>query len=99
MNIDEYLLQGFNILPQTSGTVNSVDVTGVFNQSTHVDNKVLGGYGPQDEAVYSIRTSLLTNPKTLKGKVCNVSGQNWRIMSVRYGDTITHLTLVSVEQP
>ena len=98
MDISAYLLQGFEILPQTAATVNSVAVTGVFNQSSHRDEKMLGGYGPQEEAVFSIRTSLLTNPKTLKGKICNVSGQNWRIMQVRYGDTITHLTLVSIEQ-
>jgi hypothetical protein len=98
MDISQYLLQGFEILPQTAATVNSVAVTGVFNQSSHRDEKMLGGYGPQDEAVFSVKTSLLTNPKQLKGKICVVSGQSWRIMQVRYGDTITHLTLVSIEQ-
>lgn len=98
MDIAAFLLQGFEILPQTSGTVNGVSVKGVFNQSSHRDEKMLGGYGPQDEAIYSVKTSLLTNPKQLKGKICNVSGQNWRVMQVRYGDTITHLTLVSVDQ-
>lgn len=98
MDISAYLLQGFEILPQTAATVNSVAVTGVFNQSSHRDEKMLGGYGPQDEAVYSVKTSLLLNPTSLKGKLVVLNGRNWRVMQVRYGDTITHLTIVSPEQ-
>jgi hypothetical protein len=99
MDISQYLLQGFNILPQTSATVNGVAVSGVFNQSSHRDEKMLGGYGPQDEAVYSVKQSLLpTNPSSLKGKIVVLNDRNWRIMSVRFGQTITHLTIVSPEQ-
>ena len=99
IDLGAHLLQGFNITPKTEATINGVVVKAVFNQSNHLDDKALGGYIPQDEAVLSVATSNLTNPKSLKGKLCSVSGQSWRIMSVRYGEYITHLTIVSVEKP
>jgi hypothetical protein len=98
MDIESYLLQGFTLLPQTSATVDGVSVQGVFNQSSHRDEKMLGGFGPQDEAVYSVKTSLLTNPTSLKGKLVVLNSRTWRIMQVRYGQTISHLTIVSPDQ-
>jgi hypothetical protein len=99
MDIENYLLQGFNILPQTLATVNGVAVSGVFNQSSHRDEKLLGGFGPTDEAVFSVKQSLLpTDSTSLKGKIVVLNNRSWRIMQVRYGQTITHLTITSPEQ-
>lgn len=99
MDISSHLLIGFRLLPKITATVNGVDVDAVFNQSTHRDNKTLGGYEADNEAVIAIETSLLTNPFALKGKYCIIDSVTWRIVLIKYGSTITHLTIVSTDKP
>ena len=99
MDLSAYLLQGFNILPKINAIVNGTTVEAVFNQSTHVDNKVAGGYEPDNLAVLAIKTSLLTSPRALKGKIVFIFNVNWRVLNVQYGDIITHLTVVSDDKP
>jgi len=98
MDISSYLLAGFNELPKTSVTIGVSAVECVFNTSTHNDNKVLGGFEPDQEATLAIETSLLTNPKSLKGTTMTLDGESWRVVSVRYGQTITHLSLISTDK-
>lgn len=98
MNISSYLLAGFAILPKTDMTIGATTVECVFNQSTHRDDKAFGGFEPSDEATVSVKTSLLTNPKTLKGTTVTIESAVWRIISVTYGQSITHLGLISADK-
>jgi hypothetical protein len=95
MNIDSYILAGYALLPKTIAIVDGVSVECVFNQSMHRDDNVLGGFEPDNEAVISIKTSLLTNPKALKGKLVVVTDTTYRVLTVRYGQIVTHLTIIS----
>lgn len=98
IDLTPYLLTGFNQLPKTSVTIGGSTIDCVFNTSTHNDQKVYGGFEPDMEATIAIQTSLLTNPKSLKGTTVTIEGESWRVLTVRYGVAITHLTLISTEK-
>jgi hypothetical protein len=98
MDLSSYVLAGFDFLPKTNVTIGGKVVEALMDLSTHRDNKTLGGYEPDNEATLSIKTSLLTNPKSLKGTKLSIDGVEWRVASVRYGQTITHLTVVSKDK-
>lgn len=98
MDISAYLLQGFNILPKINVIINSVTIEAVIDTSTHRDNKTYGGFEPDQECVLAIQTSLLTNPKSLKGKEITINNEKWRILNIRYGASICHLTCVSTDK-
>lgn len=95
VDLSQYLLAGFSVLPKTTVTVDSVEVECVFNQSDHNDNNVLGGYEPENQATIAIKTSLLTSPRTLKGKIVIIDDSNWRVLNVKYGASVTHLTVIA----
>jgi hypothetical protein len=98
MDLSSYLLQGFNILPKITVSINGTDVEAVFNQSTHRDNKTLGGYEPDNEATIVVATKNLSSPRALKGKIVVMDSLQWRVIKVRYGVTVTHLDLISVDK-
>lgn len=96
MNLSNYLLAGFSILPKVPVTIGGRTVDALFNDSTHADNKEFGGQVPDEQAIISIATSFFaTHPKTLKGSLLYIGGAAWRVESVRYGATVTHLTIVN----
>lgn len=86
---------GFNILPKTDTIILGSTIPCVFNTSDHNDNNVLGGMEPDNIATLAIKTSLLTNPKSLKGKTVTIEGDTWRVLTVTYGQTITHLKVIA----
>lgn len=86
---------GFNVLPKTDVVIQGSTIPCVFNTSDFNDNNVLGGFEPDQVATLAIKTSLLTNPKTLKGKIVVIEGETWRVVTVVYGQTISHLKLIS----
>lgn len=95
IDISSYLLAGFSVLPTIKITIDEVDIDCLFNQSDHNDSKTYGGFEPDNSAVVSIKTSLLTNPKEMKGKVVTIDEEEWRVIKVRYGASVTHLTIMS----
>lgn len=95
MNLSSYILAGLNILPKTNVIINGSTVEALINQSSHNDNKTFGGFSPDNLMVITVKTSLLTSPKTLKGKLCVYDYSNWRITTVNYGESVTHLTMIS----
>ena len=95
MDLSSFITAGFNILPKTSVVVNGTTVECLFNQSDHNDSNVLGGFEPDNQAVLSIKTELLSNPRALKGKIVSLNQSNWRVMNVKFGNIITHLTVVA----
>jgi hypothetical protein len=98
MDLSPFILAGFALLPKVDATIGASTVEAVFNQSTHRDNKTFGGFEPDNEASLSIQTSLLTNPKSLKGGTITIDGEPWRVTVVRYGAAICHFTLVSPDK-
>jgi hypothetical protein len=99
MDLSSYILEGFEILPKKLVSINGVsDIPVIFNQSNHRDNKTLGGYEPDNDGIIMVQTSYLTAPKQLKGKIVIMDSENWRIVTVRYGESVTSLTLQSVDK-
>ena len=98
MNLSSYILAGLNILPKANVIINGSTVEALINQSSHNDNKTGGGFEPTNSCIITVKTSLLTSPKTLNGKIVKIDGINWRISSVNYGDAVTHLSLISDDQ-
>jgi hypothetical protein len=96
MNLSTYILAGFSILPKISVVVNGITMDVVLNQSSHIDNKTNGGFEPDNSCIISVESSLLTTPKSLKGKIVVFDDlSTWRIVSVQYGHIVTHLSLIS----
>lgn len=97
MDLSPYLLSGFRILPKIDVTFPDVTdpIPALFNQSDHNDSNVLGGFEPDNQAILAIETTLLTTPKSLKGKVLTIGTEKWRVITVKFGQTITHLTIIS----
>ena len=93
--LSAHILKGFAVLPKKTVTVNGTDVECIFNLSSHLDNKILGGYEPDKTATIMVKTSLLTNPRSLKGKIVVIDALNWRVYSVAYGEIITTIQLIS----
>lgn len=99
MDLSSYILEGFSLLPKKTVTINGIaNIPALFNQTVHRDNKTLGGYEPDNDGIIMVETSYLTSPKLLKGKIVIMDSENWRIVSVRYGDTVTSLTLQSPDK-
>lgn len=94
IDINNYLLAGFSVLPKVKITIDDVEIDCLFNQSEHIDIKAYGGHESINSAVVSIKTSLLTNPKQMKGKVVTIDEEEWRIDNIRYGASVTHLSLI-----
>ncbi len=95
MNIDSYILTGFAILPKTSVVVDGVAMECVFNQSNHADDNVFGGFESDVQITLAIETSLLTNPRQLKGKLVVINDETYRVSDIKFGAIITHLTCLS----
>lgn len=98
MDLTQYILAGFDHLPKKTISLSGVEIPALFNQSSHRDNKTLGGYEPDNESVLYIETSLLTNPRSLKGQLITMDGEQWRIISIRAGDIITYFTIISPDR-
>jgi non-homologous end joining protein Ku len=98
MDITDEIISGFDYLPKTTSTINNKAVDVLFNQSVHRDNKTLGGYELDNESIVYVKTKDLTNPLSLKGKTMTLNSQEWRIISIRTGGYITHLTVISVDK-
>lgn len=92
---NEFLSAGFALIPKTSVVFQSATVPGVWNDSRHADNKAVGGYEPDNEAVFTCATALVANPAALIGKSVSKDGSAWRVLRVRTGAAYTHFTLVS----
>lgn len=97
MDLTQYILQGLSILPKKTAVINSQTVQVLFNQSSHRDNKVLGGYEPDNSVTIYVETSLITNPKSLKGVSITIDDEPFRIVLVRYGQYVTHFECISVD--
>ncbi|WP_035606213.1 hypothetical protein [Haloferula sp. BvORR071] len=91
----EFLSAGFNLIPKTSLVFPGGAVAGVWNDARYADNKDLGGFEPDNEAVFTVTTSLVANPAALIGRTVTKDGAAWRILRVRTGATFTSFTLVS----
>lgn len=91
----EFLSAGFALIPKTNVVFPSATVPGVWNDSRHADNKALGGYEPDNEAVFTCATSVVPNPAALIGQNVTKDGATWRILRVRTGAAFTSFTLVS----
>ena len=89
--MSNYIDQGFEILVNAQAIILGETIDGIFNTSKHRDNKILGGYEPDDDFVFMARTSDLTNPKSLKGVIIQINSQNYRIVSIEYGEMSTKL--------
>lgn len=98
MDLSPYINSGFSILANASVIIGGNTLSCIFDTSTHNANKSLGGFAPDNEATVSIKTSDLTNPKSLKGSTLILNGSAWRIESVRYGVTVTTLMLVAEDK-
>lgn len=98
MDLTKYILAGYSRLPKKKVVINSVEVAALYNTSTHRDNKTLGGYEPDNDGTLFIETSLLTNPKELKGELLQMDSKDWRIITVTYGDIVTSLTIQSPDK-
>jgi len=98
MNLSIFIQTGFDLLPKTEVVIDGKTIKGLMDLSTHRDNKTLGGFEPDNEAIISFKTKDLTNPKELKGKKLSIDGVEWRVLFVRFGKDITHLTIVSKDK-
>lgn len=96
----ENLLLGWDYLDKTTAVIygNTKPIDVIFNQSTHRDNKVYGGYSPDNDAIIYAKTSDLVNPKALKGKAVTIDSNSYRVVSVNYGKYITHIVVNSPDK-
>lgn len=103
MVISTYLLKGFDVLPKEDITINSVVIDGVYNQLTHRDNKIFGGFEPDDQALVYVRTQdvyveNLYDIKDLIGTRVTFRDKVWRIIDIKVGDAISHFTIISTNK-
>ena len=99
MDLSNYILQGFKILPKITVSVNGGQIIdALLDTTTHRDEKSFGGFEPNQQAWVSIETRYLNSPKTLQGKIVVMNSESWRIRSIRYGDSITTLELISTDK-
>ncbi len=45
-----------------------------------------------------VKTSLLPNPNNLVGTVLLMDGESWRVISIKNGDIVTTLQIVSAQK-
>lgn len=98
MDISSYILAGFDYLPKITATVDGTDMPVLFNQMSLNDSKELGGFVNDADFGVFLKTSLIDNAEDLKGKLITVSGTNYRIVTVKYGDTVSALYVQSVNK-
>ena len=56
MDISNEILAGYDFLPKTPATIDGVKVDVLFNMGNFRDNKVLGGYEPDENFIGFIST-------------------------------------------
>jgi hypothetical protein len=98
MEISDDILEGFDYLPKTPAVIDGTDVDVLFNMGNFRDNKVLGGYEPDENFIVFFKTSEVPNVKALKGKPVVLKDNDLRVVNVRYGAIIKHLEGQSINK-
>jgi len=63
-----------------------VTVEGIYNTSTHDDNKILGGYEQEDTITLLFRAKdMPENPRSLIGQTVYIDGVEWRVVKITDG--------------
>lgn len=95
MNLDRYLLTGFNVLINNTVVIDGVTMQCVYNEVSNSNRK---DYTFIDESDCSImvKTSDLNNaPRTYIGKNVTLNNDTWKIVKVKTGNVTTTFILVS----
>ena len=98
MDLSNNILLGFDVLVNATATVGSTSVPCIYNQSVTRDNKVIGGYEPDDEVTVLVKTSGFENPKSCKGLHMTVDGNEYRIVQVAFGQYVTRFSCQSLNK-
>ena len=86
-------------LPTKTMILAGLTISVTANDETHYKKGSLGGYAPEDEQTVSCVTSdLPANKAELTNQQCTIDGEPWRVGKVKIGASITHLTLMSIDE-
>ncbi len=98
MDLSRFILKGFSHLPTKSVSLSGSTFGAVYNQTTRLDRKTYGGFVDDYDTTIMVKTSLLPNPNNLVGTVLLMDGESWRVISIKNGDIVTTLQIVSAQK-
>jgi hypothetical protein len=100
MNLEPHILLGFDILANTTVSVNNdTAIKCIFNTVTLNDTKELGGYVNEVEYTVIVKTSKLqSNIEALKGTLITTVDGSYKIVTLTKGNILTKLFAQSLNK-